>query len=193
MRYGTRVFERILLAVDGSEHSAETVPVAADLATKYGASVTVLIGANQQQGPVYIDSDGRFHFKELPAATLRVSVRAPGFRPRTISVETEPDAIQTVAIELKPETGPVGKIRVTGLEVTIADEATFLIETTGEQLTLAQYLDYTKAKVVGYVPDWAKLHEVWFGCRQTRGVLAGAGGGKRPRGGAGGGAGSAAC
>src|SRR5439155_5971082 len=27
--------------------------------------------------------------------------------------------------------------------------------------TLGQYLDYTKAKVVGYVPDWAKLHEVW--------------------------------
>lgn len=36
------VFERILLAVDGSEHSAKTVPVAADLAKKYGASVTVL-------------------------------------------------------------------------------------------------------------------------------------------------------
>ena len=126
-----------------------------------GASVTLLIGANQQQGPVYTDSDGQFHFKELPAATLRVSVRAPGFRPRTVSVETEPDAVQTVAIELKPETGPVGKIRVTGLEVTIADEATFLIEATGEQLTLAQYLDYTKDKVVGYVPDWAKLHEVW--------------------------------
>jgi universal stress protein A len=36
------VFERILLAVDGSEHSARTVPVAADLAKKYGAAVTVL-------------------------------------------------------------------------------------------------------------------------------------------------------
>ena len=36
------MFERILLAVDGSEHSAKTVPVAADLARKYGASVTVL-------------------------------------------------------------------------------------------------------------------------------------------------------
>ena len=42
MGYRTPVFERILLAVDGSEHSAETVPVAADLAKKYGASVTVL-------------------------------------------------------------------------------------------------------------------------------------------------------
>ena len=36
------MFERILLAVDGSEHSAKTVPVAAYLAKKYGAAVTVL-------------------------------------------------------------------------------------------------------------------------------------------------------
>lgn len=36
------MFERILLAVDGSEHSAKTVPVASDLAKRYGATVTVL-------------------------------------------------------------------------------------------------------------------------------------------------------
>jgi universal stress protein A len=36
------MFERIVLAVDGSEHSAETVEVAADLASRYGAAVTVL-------------------------------------------------------------------------------------------------------------------------------------------------------
>lgn len=36
------MFERILLAVDGSEHSEKTVPVAADLASRYGATVTVL-------------------------------------------------------------------------------------------------------------------------------------------------------
>ena len=45
--------------------------------------------------------------------------------------------------------------------MTIADEATFLVESTGEQLTLEQYLDYTREKVVGHVPDWARLHEVW--------------------------------
>ena len=36
------MFERIVLAVDGSEHSERTVPVAADLASRYGATVTVL-------------------------------------------------------------------------------------------------------------------------------------------------------
>lgn len=36
------MFERILLAVDGSEHSAKAVPVAADLARRYGGEVVVL-------------------------------------------------------------------------------------------------------------------------------------------------------
>jgi nucleotide-binding universal stress UspA family protein len=35
------MFERILLAVDGSHHSAEAVPVAADLAFRYGGELVV--------------------------------------------------------------------------------------------------------------------------------------------------------
>jgi type I restriction enzyme R subunit len=126
-----------------------------------GAAVSILIGPNQQRGPVRTDSDGCFHFASLPAGTLRVTVNAAGFRPRTVSVDTELDAVQCIAIELQPSRRPVGKIHVRGLDVTIADEATFLVEATGEQLTLEQYLDYTRKTVVGYVPDWAHLHEVW--------------------------------
>lgn len=36
------MFERILLAVDGSEHSAKAIPVAGDLARRYGGEVIVL-------------------------------------------------------------------------------------------------------------------------------------------------------
>jgi nucleotide-binding universal stress UspA family protein len=36
------MFAKILLAVDGSPHSSKTLPVAIDLAQKYGAEVTVL-------------------------------------------------------------------------------------------------------------------------------------------------------
>ena len=35
------MFERILLAVDGSQHSAKAVPVAADLAFRYGGELLV--------------------------------------------------------------------------------------------------------------------------------------------------------
>jgi nucleotide-binding universal stress UspA family protein len=36
------MFEKILLAVDGSPHSSKTVPVASDLASRYGSTVKVL-------------------------------------------------------------------------------------------------------------------------------------------------------
>jgi nucleotide-binding universal stress UspA family protein len=36
------MFEQILLAVDGSEHSEKTIPIATDMATRYGAAVTVI-------------------------------------------------------------------------------------------------------------------------------------------------------
>jgi type I site-specific restriction endonuclease len=126
-----------------------------------GASISALIGFNEQQGPLRTNWDGRFRFPRLPAGTVRLSVGGAGYRRRQVTVETIADTVQTVTIELKPETGPAGKIEVRGLTVTIADEATFLVEGSGDQLTLDQYLDYTRKKVIGHVPDWARLHEVW--------------------------------
>jgi type I restriction enzyme R subunit len=126
-----------------------------------GASVSALIDLNEQQGPFRTNWDGHFRFTRLPAGTVRLSVGGAGYRRRQVSVETAADAVQTVAIELKPETGPVGKIEVQGLTVTIADEATFMIQGSGDHLTLDQYLDYTRKKVIAYVPDWARLYEVW--------------------------------
>jgi type I restriction enzyme R subunit len=136
-----------------------------------GASVSTLIGANQQLGPLRTDNDGHFRFEQLPAGTIRLYIKATGFRPRTVTVETERDATQTVTIELNPVQTSIGKIRVQGLEVTIADEATFLVESTGEHLTLEQYLDYTRAKVVGYVPNWSQLHEIWTDSNQREAFL----------------------
>lgn len=136
-----------------------------------GASVSTLIGANQQLGPLRTDNDGHFRFEQLPAGTIRLYVNATGFRPRTVTVETERDATQTVTIELNPVQASIAKIRVQGLEVTIADEATFLVESTGEHLTLEQYLDYTRAKVVGYVPNWSQLHEIWTDSNQREAFL----------------------
>jgi type I restriction enzyme R subunit len=126
-----------------------------------GASVSALIGLNEQQGPFRTNWDGRFRFTRLPAGTVRLSVGGAGYRRRQVSVETATDTTQTVTIELKPETGPVEKIAVQGLTVTIADEATFFVESSGDHLTLEQYLDYTRQKVIGHIPTWTRLHEVW--------------------------------
>jgi nucleotide-binding universal stress UspA family protein len=49
------VFDHILVAVDGSKKGGKTVPVAVDLATKYGSSVTV----------VHVREHGRFEGGEI--------------------------------------------------------------------------------------------------------------------------------
>jgi type I restriction enzyme R subunit len=45
------------------------------------------------------------------------------------------------------------------------------VEATGDQLSLEQYLDYTRRKVVGYIPEWARLSEVWVEPEKRRAFL----------------------
>ncbi|SRR5579875_1963134 len=127
-----------------------------------GAAVTLLIGPNEQQGPARTGEDGRFSFQNLPVGTMRLSVMCSGFRRRRMSIETARDTVHEVLIELKAELGPVEKIKVHGLVVTIAEEATFLVEATGKHMTLSQYLDYTREKVIHYAPTRAALLATWI-------------------------------
>ncbi|MBN1815674.1 MAG: carboxypeptidase regulatory-like domain-containing protein, partial [Anaerolineae bacterium] len=136
-----------------------------------GAQVTVLTGPNEQHGPILTDEEGCFRFDHLPAGGVTLLVGGAGFRRRQIKVKTAADETTTVVVELRFEAKTRERIRVEGLEVTIADEATFLVEATGEQLTLEQYLDYTRRKVVGYVPEWARLSEVWADAEKRRAFL----------------------
>jgi type I restriction enzyme R subunit len=112
-----------------------------------GAVVTLITGPNAQRGPIRTDNDGRFHFAELLEGNLTLIISGTGFRRRQLQVQTLADETTTVDVELKPEGEPVGRIRVEGLEVRIADEAVFVIEGSGQQLTQQQYLDYTREKV----------------------------------------------
>ncbi len=151
--------------LEGTVVEAETgIPIA-------GATLAVLTGPNQQQGPVLSDEQGAFHFSHLPAGSVTLVVSGPGFRRRQFKVETIADETLSLTVDLKPEGEPAGKIKIEGLEVTIADEATFLVEATGQQLSLEGYLDYTRHKVAGYVPDWARLQAVWVDPDQRRAFL----------------------
>jgi nucleotide-binding universal stress UspA family protein len=47
---GGRMFERIVLAVDGSKPAQRAVPVAADIASKYGSEVIAIHVVEQQLG-----------------------------------------------------------------------------------------------------------------------------------------------
>ena len=86
-------------------------------------------------------------FTDLSEGSLTLIVSGTGFRLRQSQVQTLADETTIVDFELSPEGEPIGRIRVEGLEVRIADEAVFVIEGSGQQLTQQQYLDYTRDKV----------------------------------------------
>ena len=74
---------------------------------------------------------------------------------------------------MSSEGEPTGCIRVEGLEVRIADEAAFVIEGSGQQLTQQQYLDYTRDKVrqVSQAQKLNDLRNTWMNAATRRKLL----------------------
>lgn len=145
-----------------------TVRLAEEGTPIVGASVAVQASPNDQRGPVLSDADGRFCFNELPVGEVTVSASGPGLRRRQLSVGTEHNVVTNHDIELKPVGQAAGKIEARGLQVTIADEAAFIVEGLNEPMTLERYLDYSRDKIVGFVPEWTKLQALWQNTEQRR-------------------------
>jgi len=141
--------------------------------TIVGAVVTLITGPNAQRGPIRSDEKGCFRFTELPEGSLTLIVSGTGFRRRQLQVQALADETTTVDVELRPEGEPVGRIRVEGLEVRIADEAVFVIEGSGQQLTQQQYLDYTRDKVrqVSQAQKIDDLRITWINATTRRRLL----------------------
>lgn len=136
-----------------------------------GASVSVRTGPNSQQGPIRTDAEGRFAFTHLPEGALTLIVSASGFVRREIRVDTLANQVVSVEVALKPERKSPRKIRVEGLEVTIADEAIFTIDATGQQLSLAEYQEYTRHQVRRHAPTFKDLRSVWVDSQRRRAFL----------------------
>lgn len=126
-----------------------------------GARVSLQVGPNLQYGPILTDHDGGFAFEKLPEGRVTVIVSAQGFRRKEMKVETMADVTIDVQIPLKPESRGAHKIRVEGLTVEIQDEAIFVVENTGQRLTLQEYRDYIKREVIRAAPSRQKLREIW--------------------------------
>jgi len=134
------------------------------------ALVTALPGPNEQIQD-RTDDTGAFAFSGLPETSVTLIVTASGYRRRQLTVTTVEAEPQTVWIELRSQGSPIGKIRVKGLEVTIADEAIFVVERTGQQLTLQEYVDHTRREVEKQAPTLETLREIWIDADKRKSFL----------------------
>ena len=127
-----------------------------------GASIALLVAPNDQRGPILTDSEGQYRFENLPVGELTIIASGPRLLRRQVKVTTEPYLETICNIDLKPQGATkTGKLTLKGLEVIIADEATFIVKGMDEPLTLERYLDYTRDKIAGFVPSWNKLRAIW--------------------------------
>jgi type I restriction enzyme R subunit len=153
--------------IQGSVRNAE------DQGLIVGASVFVRTGPNIVLGPFYTDSNGQFVIKELPEGRLDLTVQATGFRSRSLKVDTIADETTFLEIELYEAKRAKSKIYVRGIEVTIADEVIFLIESTGEQLNLEEYKNFTRNQVLRVSPTVRDLREIWIDPQRRKEFLDG--------------------
>lgn len=127
-----------------------------------GASLAIVAAPNDQRGPILSDAQGQFRFERLPAGEVTLIASGPGVRRRQMQVETVDGETTVVQVELKAAAAQKRrKIEVTNLQVEIADEATFIVEGHGEPMTLQEYVDYTRQKVIDLTGSWPKLLAAW--------------------------------
>lgn len=127
-----------------------------------GASVAVTVAPNDQRGPILTDVNGHYRFEGLPARDVHVVAFGPRLRRRQKTITTRSDETVLLNLELSPEKpGSDKTITVKNLQVTIAEEATFLVAGLDEPLTLEQYVDYAREKMLRLIPGWEQLLQIW--------------------------------
>ncbi len=127
-----------------------------------GASVAVTVAPNDQRGPILTDENGNYRFENLPAGEVTVVAFGPKLNRRQKKIVTVADETANLDFELSlAKEGGDKTITVKNLRVTIAEEATFLVAGLDEPLTLEQYVDYSREKVLSLLPGWEQLVQAW--------------------------------
>lgn len=126
-----------------------------------GATVTLQRKTNEQ---LYekTNNEGVFTFSGLPFKKFSISVRASGYKPRIISVESLENSKKLVLIELASTGKKPKKIIVKGLPVHIAEENRLVLEKDGKMLNVEEYVQYAGKEVVKRVSHIEDLRSIWI-------------------------------
>ena len=125
------------------------------------AHIKAQIGPNIQRD-ARTDSHGEFILKQLPHASIKISVTKANFRSRQLTITPTKES-ERLVIELKPEKPARKKpIKLEGLEVHIAEETRIFLITSGKTLTAAEYIEYSKEGVIARVATLKDLRGIWM-------------------------------
>ncbi|MFA4905428.1 MAG: DEAD/DEAH box helicase family protein [Candidatus Margulisiibacteriota bacterium] len=126
-----------------------------------GATV-VLQRRDNEQFYERADKDGLFTFAGLPQKTFHLTVRATGYKTKSLAIMPVEKGAKPEFIELIPQGKRPKKVIVKGLPVHIAEEERLVLEKEGRTLKVEEYVDYARKEVAGKVRHIEDLREVWL-------------------------------
>lgn len=132
-----------------------------------GATITLQLKTNEQ---LYEKSDheGQFTFVSLSLKKYHLTIRASGFKPASIVMNSVENPKEVASIELTPVGPKQKKVVVKGLPVHIAEEDRLVLEKEGKTLTTEEYVKYAGKEVVKKVGHLQDLRTVWINPEKRR-------------------------
>ncbi|MBI3193789.1 MAG: DEAD/DEAH box helicase family protein [Ignavibacteriae bacterium] len=124
------------------------------------ARITAQLTPNQQRNGV-TDSRGYFKIIELPDGFINITISAYHYYTKVATQKTVVQCQKAFDFELVPKREATPPIKVTGLNILFEEETIFEVEVTGERLTLKEYIDYTKQKVIESYESVEQLRQQW--------------------------------
>lgn len=101
--------------------------------------------------------------RELPELSLSVHVGAPNYNARRVRLlATAEDEAELAVVELRPVKEAGERIVLAGVEVDIATETILTVDATGQQMTVAEYLAYTKGALQERLESPEDLRVTWL-------------------------------
>jgi type I restriction enzyme R subunit len=135
-----------------------------------GATV-VLQRRDNEQYFERTDTEGFFTFTNLPQKTFHLTVRASGYKPRSITLLPVENMEEPEFIELSPVGPKPKKVLVKGLPVHIAEEERLVLEKEGKTLKVEEYIAYTGKEIASKVRRIEELRAIWLEPERRRQFL----------------------
>ncbi len=123
--------------------------------------VVVQIAANERDTQ-RTDDEGKLSFRDLPNKVVEVFLSAKDYRNRRVKLQTQPTEDEEVTIELSPYDPVRGMVLVKGISVKVEDQKYLVLEHTGQQLTVQEYIDYSQGVILKRVTDPTTLRNIWL-------------------------------
>lgn len=109
---------------------------------------------------------------ELPELSLSVHVGAPNYNARRVRLlATSASDAELAVAELRPFKEAGERIVLAGLQVDIASETVLTVDATGQQMSVSEYLAYTKGALQGHLEGPENLRVTWLDPQHRKQLL----------------------